>query len=176
MKHISNRLTCLFLLSLSVKLLLVSCIVLPEPTKTSYLSQTASVVSYGTPTTPTLAKRGEPEEEEIEEDNLDLYQNWASACRNRDNNNALIVTDQPTPTETADPDNLSINNLWKTVTQTVNCGGGQAVTVTKTVNARPTSTPSSEKKKKKACVGRCWSDYLWRKYIIIERKKENTIN
>jgi hypothetical protein len=161
--RIPNRLmlmNLIFLLLLSIKLVLVSCIVLPEPTKTSYPLQTASVASYATPTTPALARRGEPDEEE--QDDLDLYQNWASACRNRDNNNALIVTDQPTPTGTADPNNLSINNLWKTVTQTVNCGGGHAVTVTKTVNPKPTYMPSLGNRRK-PCVGQCWSDYLWRK-------------
>lgn len=171
--HISNRVTDInltFLFLLSIKLLLVSCIVLPEPTKTSDLLQTASVASYGSPTALTLVKRGGPDEDgepDDDEDNLDLYQNWASACRNRDNNNALIATDQPTPTETVDPNSLSINNLWKTVTQTVNCGGGQAVTVTKTMNAKPTSNSSSKSssRKKKTCVGRCWSDYLWRKQI-----------
>lgn len=139
------------------------------PTKTVFDLQARST-STGVPThAAILSKRDDLDEEQM--DDLDLYQNWASMCRNGvNNNNALIaatVSDQDTDAvaATATIDNLSLNNLWKTVTETVNCGGGHAMTVTRTTTvskSTSTSKPSS-KGGKKTCTGQCWSDYLWRK-------------
>ncbi|KAI8059837.1 hypothetical protein BDF21DRAFT_370083 [Thamnidium elegans] len=136
---------------------IASCIVLPLATKTTSLSQTTTEIA-GTPTTFSLSKRAD----EPDEDNLDLYQNWASMCRGQkdDKNIAMIDTDDPS----SDTDNLSLNNLWKTVTETVNCGGGHAITVTKTTTISPTSKPRKPSSQKKACTGQCWSDYLWHTY------------
>lgn len=135
---------------------LISCIVLPTATKTVIPSHTAAAIS-GSPTTFSLLKRDAGDDQ----DNLDIYQNWASMCRGGgDNKNiAMIAADQSTSIL---ENNLSINNLWTTVTQTVNCGGGHAVTVTKTITASSTSIPTS-KTSRSSCTGNCWSDYLWRK-------------
>lgn len=82
--------------------------------------------------------------------NLELYQNWASVCRQY-KNGALVAF---TPDDT--------NRLWKTVTETINCGNSGPVTVTTTVSVNPTSTPSSSRNST-SCQDQCWSDYLWRK-------------
>lgn len=125
----------------------VSCIVLPTPTKTIITSQTVAAIN-SLPTKISLLKRDVLDDQ----DNLGLYQNWASICREGGNskNVVTIAGDQ------------YINNLWKTVTQTVNCGGGQAITVTKTITASSTSKPTSNATEN-SCIGQCWSDYLWRK-------------
>ncbi|KAI8984470.1 hypothetical protein BDF20DRAFT_816989 [Mycotypha africana] len=100
-----------------------------------------------------------PRTTDEDSDELDLYQFWASNCRNRDkltsDDNVRIAA--------------TVNNLWKTVTQTVNCGGGHAITVTRTINAQPTSTSinrssKNSKRIEKTCSGQCWSDYLWHTY------------
>jgi Na+(H+)/acetate symporter ActP len=121
---------------------------LQPPASTVAVSATVTA-TRSTPTAAPLAKRDD-------ESDLDLYQAWASMCKSGVNNNALIAS-----ASVGD-----VNNLWKTVTQTVNCGKGSAVTVTATVSASAsgiftcaTSTPS----KIKSCTGQCWSDYLWRK-------------
>jgi len=155
------------LLLLLATLQLVACNTLP--TKTVFDLQARST-STGVPThAAILSKRDDLDEEQIND--LDLYQNWASMCRNgANNNNALIaatVSDQEAAATTA-VDNLSLNNLWKTVTETVNCGGGHAMSVTRTPtvsHSTSTSKPSSNSSKggKKSCTGQCWSDYLWRK-------------
>lgn len=143
---------------------LASCIVLSTATKTIALSQTTAAVS-GTPTTMPLLKRDD-------QSNLDLYQNWASMCRNK-NNIAMVAIDQ-NATDNSAGVNLSINNLWQTVTQTVNCGGGHALTVTKTITATSIAThTSSSGSSGLNCIGQCWSDYLWRKCGI--SKKESGI-
>ncbi|KAI7906564.1 uncharacterized protein BX663DRAFT_427236 [Cokeromyces recurvatus] len=86
------------------------------------------------------------------DNNLELYQNWASLCRHSQTN---IYVDLA---ETA---NISVHNLWKTVTQTVNCGGGHAITVTKTVAVvTATATVASQK----PCTKQCWTDYIWHTY------------
>ncbi|KAI8378521.1 hypothetical protein BD560DRAFT_325218 [Blakeslea trispora] len=120
------------------------CITLP--TKTAYALQARTVMPIGTPTHAPLRKRDV-------EDDLELYQNWASMCRNRDNHKELMAASAVVS---------DLNDLWKTVTETVNCGGGTAVTVTTTVRATPTSKPSSSKPP--SCHGQCWSDYLWHTY------------
>ncbi|KAG1047677.1 hypothetical protein G6F43_009887 [Rhizopus delemar] len=83
--------------------------------------------------------------------NLELYQNWASVCRQY-KNGALVAF---TPDDT--------NRLWKTVTETINCGNSGPVTVTTTVSVNPTSTPSSSRNST-SCQDQCWSDYLWHTY------------
>ncbi|RCI01847.1 hypothetical protein CU098_012008, partial [Rhizopus stolonifer] len=115
----------------------ITCI----PTKTIYTLQTTTVTE-STPT-PVLVKRDV-------QDDLELYQNWASMCRNRDHIKAAAVVNAS-----------DINRLWKTVTQTINCGGGTAVTVTTTITASPTSQPEPSSND---CTGQCWSDYLWHTY------------
>jgi hypothetical protein len=132
---------------------LASCIVLPTATKTIAVSQSTASAA-GTPTAVAIYKRDD-------QSNLDLYQNWASMCRDR-NNIAMIATDQ-NATDNSPGNSLSINNLWQTVTQTVNCGGGHALTVTKTITATSTSTPTALSSSGFSCTGQCWSDYLWRK-------------
>lgn len=138
----------------------MSCIVLPTATKTIVQSRTIATIT-GTPTAFPLSKRGDGDEKIYNEDNLDLYQNWASMCRNRkDSKNIALIDTGGNESE----DNLSLNELWKTVTQTVNCGGGHAITVTKTTIVTATSKSSKpSKESKKSCTGQCWSDYLWRK-------------
>lgn len=138
---------------------LVTCISLPQATKTAVQSYTSTAIS-GSPTLFSLRKRDVGDYQ----DNLDIYQNWASMCRGRgDNKNIAMISDQSNQTIGSDT-NLSINNLWTTVTQTVNCGGGHAVTVTKTVTASSTSKPKpTEKPSGNSCTGQCWSGYLWRK-------------
>lgn len=171
--------TMAFITRISLLLLLiiqlVSCITFP--TKTVYELQSRSTAT-GIPTNfAVLSKRGDDDDEDQEVmDDLDLYQNWASMCRSGvNNNNALIAataSDQNAASDaaTASIDNLSLNNLWKTVTETVNCGGGHAMTVTRTTTvskSTSTSKPSSSSSSgKKSCTGQCWSDYLWRKHII----------
>lgn len=169
-----NLVARISLLLLLVTIQLVSCNTLP--TKTVHDLHARST-STGVPThAAILSKRDDMDQEEI--DDLDLYQNWASMCRNGvNNNNALIaatISDQDAAAvaATATVDNLSLNNLWKTVTETVNCGGGHAMTVTRTTTvskSTSTSNPSSNSSKrgKKSCTGQCWSDYLWRKYSKI---------
>ncbi|CAO0797414.1 unnamed protein product [Mucor circinelloides] len=166
-----NLVARISLLLLLVTIQLVSCNTLP--TKTVHDLHARST-STGVPThAAILSKRDDLDQEEI--DDLDLYQNWASMCRNGvNNNNALIaatVSDQDAAAvaATATVDNLSLNNLWKTVTETVNCGGGHAMTVTRTTTvskSTSTSNPSSNSSKrgKKSCTGQCWSDYLWHTY------------
>lgn len=138
---------------------LASCVVLPIATKTIALSQTTTAIA-GTPTIFSLSKRAD----ETDEDNLGLYQNWASMCRGQKDNKNIAMID--TDGASSDTDNLSLNNLWKTVTETVNCGGGHAITVTKTKTISPTSKPSKPSNQKKSCTGQCWSDYLWRKWFL----------
>ncbi|KAI9472439.1 MAG: hypothetical protein EXX96DRAFT_489692 [Benjaminiella poitrasii] len=93
----------------------------------------------------TLSKR---EDNSNIQENLELYQNWASICRNGQTD--ILV---------APAMNESVYNLWQTVTQTVNCGGGHARTVTKTVLATPTAASQQM-----SCNDQCWSDYLWHTY------------
>jgi hypothetical protein len=164
-----------FITKISLLLLLiiqlVSCTTFP--TKTVHEVQSRSTAT-GIPTHfAVLSKRGDDDNEDQEViDDLDLYQNWASMCRSGVNkNNALIAaTASDQDAATASIDNLSLNNLWKTVTETVNCGGGHAMTVTRTTTvskSTSTSKPSpSSSSGKKTCTGQCWSDYLWRKCII----------
>ncbi|CAO3651716.1 unnamed protein product [Mucor hiemalis] len=125
--------------------------------KTASLLQVTKTLT-GAPTAAPLFKRYDADDQS----NLDLYQNWASMCRQGNNNIALIATDQGDINKDSAND-LSLNNLWKTVTQTVNCGGGHALTVTKTVTATSTSKPTPSKSGY-SCTGQCWSDYLWHTY------------
>ena len=151
---IVKRAQLIVLLLFTCSMCLTAGLALPTKTKSVYQATTAST---GKPTSLPLVKRYDPSDQ----DNLDLYQDWASMCRQSNNNNiAMIAVDQ----NSTDSDNLSLNNLWKTVTQTVNCGGGHALTVTKTITATSTATPSSKPSKSgNTCTGQCWSDYLWRK-------------
>ncbi|PHZ13763.1 uncharacterized protein RHIMIDRAFT_291410 [Rhizopus microsporus ATCC 52813] len=123
----------------------ISCMILP--TKTTYLAHSTAILSEK----PThLSKRDDIET------NLELYQNWASICRQYRNGgyNAIIASNTN--------DDIDINKLWKTITQTINCGPGGPVTVTTTVSASPTSVPSNSGSS--PCQGQCWSDYLWHTY------------
>lgn len=117
------------------------------PTKTTYVAHSTTLLSEK----PThLFKRDDIET------NLELYQNWASICRQYRNGGYSAIIASNTS------DNIDINKLWKTITQTVNCGPGGPVTVTTTVSVSPTSAPSNSGSI--SCQGQCWSDYLWRKY------------
>lgn len=138
---------------------LASCIVIPTASKTSIQTHPTTTIQ-GSPTPFSLLKRDIGDYQ----DNLDLYQNWASMCRGGgDKKNVAMIADQSDGT--IGPENsLSVNNLWATVTQTVNCGGGHAITVTETVTASSSSKPTSTTNPSgNSCTGSCWSDYLWRK-------------
>lgn len=131
----------------------IACYIQPPRSTAVHLSATATA-TRDTPTAAPLIKR----DVEDDYDDLDLYQAWASMCKSGvKNNNALIAS-----ASVGD-----VNNLWKTVTQTVNCGKGTAITVTTTVSpSSPTSftcPTKSNQSKPKTCTGQCWSDYLWRK-------------
>lgn len=144
------------------KICLTASMILPMAPKTASLLQVTKTLT-GAPTAAPLFKRYDADDQS----NLDLYQNWASMCRQGNNNIALIATDQGDINKDSAND-LSLNNLWKTVTQTVNCGGGHALTVTKTVTATSTSKPTPSKSGY-SCTGQCWSDYLWRRLFKISR-------
>lgn len=169
-KHTRLAVILLFLCNIC----LTASMILPMAPKTASSLQASKTIA-GTPTTAPLIKRYDADDQS----NLDLYQNWASMCRQDKNNIALVATDQGDINNDSAND-LSINNLWKTVTQTVNCGGGHALTVTKTVTATSTSKPTSSKSGY-SCTGQCWSDYLWRKYLsyqnlqVIQQLKNSKI-
>ncbi|CAO3613339.1 unnamed protein product [Cunninghamella blakesleeana] len=89
---------------------------------------------------------------------LYLYQNWASICNDRGSNNKNIQVSNVS----VDP---SIRQLWKTVTQTVNCGRGTVKTVTTTITSTATATVTAPADSKPPdCDDQCWSDYLWHTY------------
>ncbi|KAI8883737.1 hypothetical protein K501DRAFT_333114 [Backusella circina FSU 941] len=115
---------------------------LAQPTP-SITPSSAAIAGAAKPT-PFLHKRDDVAE------NLELYQQWANICRKNTNNNQVALVDS----------GVSVNNLWHTVTTTVNCGNGHAVTVTTTVSATATATATASS----SCEGDCWSDYLWHTY------------
>jgi hypothetical protein len=131
----------------------------------SLLFLSTCMVSYGlpltdpTPTTPSQPTTPPAFNLVKRDDNLQatlsLYQNWASVC----NGNAV----QAVASIGVDP---KIQQLWQTVTQTVNCGHGTVKTVTKTITATATATYSPSPKAP-PCDGKCWSDYLWRKSLFL---------
>lgn len=130
----------------------------------SLLFLSTCMISYGLPLTsptPTTTSQPTPPPPALNlakrdgdlQATLSLYQNWASVC----NGNAV----QAVASIGVDP---KVQQLWQTVTQTVNCGHGMVKTVTKTITATATATysPSPEAP---PCDGKCWSDYLWRKFL-----------
>jgi hypothetical protein len=139
-----------------IKLLLIfvyiqtcHCFVLPTPTRS-----TSSYQQHQQPTLFTdqsqLLERNDGDLQAT----LNLYQNWASICNEEDDYRGYrknVVLDN-------DP---KLQQLWQTVTKTVNCGHGTIKTVTKT--KKVASTATAFKGTLPVCTGKCWSDYLWRK-------------
>jgi hypothetical protein len=127
----------LLLFYASVHCALIPPLAQPTPSTTNTLSASKP--------TPFLHKRDDVAE------NLELYQQWANICRGNTKNNQVALAGD-------------VNNLWHTVTTTVNCGNGHAVTVTTTVSK--TTIPTATATASASCEGDCWSDYLWRFFFF----------
>ncbi|KAI8088654.1 uncharacterized protein BX664DRAFT_331025 [Halteromyces radiatus] len=83
---------------------------------------------------------------------LELYQDWHDICNDDDSNAKVNVV------------NPSLQQLWQTITTTVNCGNGYIKTKTTTITATATATVYTGNPAPYQCVDKCWSDYLWYTY------------
>lgn len=130
---------------------------LPTPTKTT---PALFVPSSASPTQkPVLVRRNNQEVQAT----LSLYMDWAAACNNDDDS-----ADAQVNLASVDP---KLKQLWQTVTQTVYCGNGHVKTRTKTVTATATATETSSSGDDNGddgvkCDDQCWSDYLWRTFLL----------
>ncbi|KAI8096905.1 uncharacterized protein BX664DRAFT_346929 [Halteromyces radiatus] len=125
------------------------------PTQTSPSIQSASIQPVQPTQPPSHSQYLVKRDDDNIQATLSLYQNWASVCNN-DNNNQVAVAISIDP---------KMQQLWQTVTQTVNCGHGTVKTVTRTITATATATTSgTNPTNTPTCDQQCWSDYLWHTY------------
>lgn len=139
----------------------VHCLVQPTPSLSSWNTPISVVAAAAAQPTdgPQLSEDGKrviaKRDNQIQA-TLSLYQDWASVCNNdNDNQDYQVNTDA----------DASIRKLWQTVTETVYCGNGRVMTVTRTITATAiaTATVYSGSDGQVECDAQCWSDYLWRK-------------
>ncbi|CAO3627852.1 unnamed protein product [Cunninghamella echinulata] len=138
----------------------------PSPTKTSIIPKEVIVAKVkAVPTNaphPALVKR-------TLKQTLSLFQDWHSICNEKNDN--IKVVDSGNDNNNNPQANVQLDiplqQLWKTVTTTVNCGNGHVKTVTKTVTATTTATATETVDGNEPffkCTDECWNSYLWRTY------------